>query len=92
MTSAGKRLIEVVQEAMASDQKIFLLTQKDVEVENPGEVYFYRVGTVATVKQIIKLPKQILRVLAPAEEAGGFKYNRICRSVSSVNIDHLGRT
>ena len=53
---------------MASDQKIFLLTQKDVEVENPGEADLYRVGTVATVKQIIKLPKQILRVLVSAEE------------------------
>lgn len=31
-----ERSIEAVQEAMASDQKIFLLTQKDVEVENPG--------------------------------------------------------
>ena len=53
---------------MASNQKIFLLTQKDVEVENPGEADLYRVGTVATVKQIIKLPKQILRVLVSAEE------------------------
>ena len=63
-----ERSIEAVQEAMASDQKIFLLTQKDVEVENPGEAELYRVGTVATVKQIIKLPKQILRVLVSAEE------------------------
>ena len=43
-----ERSIEAVQEAMASDQKIFLLTQKDVEVENPGEADLYRVGTVAT--------------------------------------------
>lgn len=63
-----ERSVEAVQEAMASDQKIFLLTQKDVEVENPGEADLYRVGTVATVKQIIKLPKQILRVLVSAEE------------------------
>ena len=63
-----ERSIEAVQEAMASNQKIFLLTQKDVEVENPGEADLYRVGTVATVKQIIKLPKQILRVLVSAEE------------------------
>ena len=43
-----ERSIEAVQEAMASNQKIFLLTQKDVEVENPGEADLYRVGTVAT--------------------------------------------
>ena len=86
-----ERSIEAVQEAMASDQKIFLLTQKDVEVENPGEADLYRVGTVATVKQIIKLPKQILRVLVSAEETGGFKYNRICRSVSSGKYYDPGR-
>ena len=60
--------IEAIQEAMASDQKIFLLTQKDVNVENPTKDDLYRVGTVATIKQVAKLPKQILRVLIIGEE------------------------
>ena len=63
-----ERSVAAVQEAMTGDQKIFLLTQKDIEAENPGEGDLYRVGTIATVKQIIKLPKQILRVLVSAEE------------------------
>ena len=57
-----ERSIEAVQEAMQEEQKIFLLSQKDIEVEEPKEEDLYKVGTVAVVKQIIKLPKQILRV------------------------------
>ena len=63
-----KRSIEAVQEAMAGDQKIFLIAQRDIEVDNPEMKDLYRVGTVATVKQIIKLPKQIIRVLVSGEE------------------------
>lgn len=62
-----ERSIEAVQEAMAEEQKIMLVTQRDIEVENPGESDLYRVGTIATVKQILKLPRQILRVLVSAE-------------------------
>ncbi|MGE9965131.1 endopeptidase La [Fusicatenibacter saccharivorans] len=63
-----KRSIEAVQEAMAGDQKIFLIAQRDIEVDNPEMKDLYRVGTVATVKQILKLPKQIIRVLVSGEE------------------------
>ena len=63
-----ERSVEAVQEAMAKDQKIFLLAQRDIEVENPEENDLYRVGTIAEIKQIIKLPKQILRVLVAGEE------------------------
>lgn len=63
-----ERSIEAVQEAMAKDQKIFLTAQRNIEVENPEEKDVYQIGTIASVKQIIKLPKQILRVLVAAEE------------------------
>lgn len=63
-----KRSIEAVQEAMAGDQKIFLIAQRDIEVDNPEMKDLYRVGTVVTVKQILKLPKQIIRVLVSGEE------------------------
>ena len=56
------RSIEAVQEAMAGDQKIFLIAQRDIEVDNPEMKDLYRVGTVATVKQLLKLPKQIIRL------------------------------
>ena len=69
-----KRSIEAVQEAMAGDQKIFLIAQRDIEVDNPEMKDLYRVGTVATVKQILKLPKQIIRVLVSGEERAALEH------------------
>ena len=72
-----KRSIEAVQEAMAGDQKIFLIAQRDIEVENPELSDLYHVGTVATVKQILKLPKQIIRVLVSGEERASLEHLEI---------------
>lgn len=59
--------IAAVQEAMIEEQKIFLVTQRNIETEKPGQEDVYEVGTV---KQIIKLPKHILRVLVAGESRG----------------------
>ncbi len=48
---------------MLHDQKIFLLTQKDPEVEIPELTDLYQVGTVAYIKQVVKLPQDLCRVL-----------------------------
>lgn len=48
---------------MLHDQKIFLLTQKDPEVEIPELTDLYQVGTVAYIKQVVKLPQDLYRVL-----------------------------
>ena len=52
-----EKSIAAVQEAMVEDQKIFLVTQKNADIEDPGQEELYQVGTVGTIKQIIKLPK-----------------------------------
>ena len=48
---------------MLHDQKIFLVTQNDPEVENQSCRAVYQVGTVAYIKQVVKLPQDLLRVL-----------------------------
>ena len=68
-----ERSIAAVQEAMTEEQKIFLAAQKSIETENPGKDDVYEVGTVATIKQIIKLPKHTVRVLVAGEERGILK-------------------
>ncbi len=68
-----EKSIAAVQEAMVEDQKIFLVTQKNADTENPGQEELYQVGTVGTIKQIIKLPKHILRVLVSGESRGNLK-------------------
>lgn len=56
-----ERSITAVQQAMMEDQKIFLVAQKSIETEDPGQEDVYSIGTVATVRQVIKLPKKIVR-------------------------------
>lgn len=62
--------IAAVQEAMAEEQKIFLISQKSIETEKPTQEDVFEIGTIATVKQIMKLPKQIMRVLVEGEVRG----------------------
>lgn len=62
--------IAAVQEAMAEEQKIFLVSQKSIETEKPTQEDIFEIGTIATVKQIMKLPKQIMRVLVEGEVRG----------------------
>ena len=44
-------------------RRVFLLTQKDPEVETPELDDLYRVGTIAYIKQVVKLPQDLYRVL-----------------------------
>ena len=67
------RSIAAVQEAMVEEQKIFLTAQRSIDTEDPGMGDVYEIGTVGTVKQIIKLPKQIVRVLVSGESRGRLK-------------------
>ncbi len=55
--------IEAIENAMENDQLVLLLTQKDPDTEVPGQDDLFSVGTIALVKQIIKLPGNVIRVL-----------------------------
>ena len=68
-----ERSVAAVQEAMVEEQKIFLTAQKSIDTENPGIDDVYEIGTVGTIKQIIKLPKHIVRVLVSGETRGRLK-------------------
>ena len=58
-----KRSVAAVEKAMVSDQKIFLVTQRQPEVVEPGLPDLYQVGTIALVKQMVKLPGGNIRVM-----------------------------
>ncbi len=60
---ARKKSIAALEAAMANNQQVFLTAQKDINVENPSADDFYSVGTVAKVKQLLKLPQNTVRVL-----------------------------
>ena len=63
-----ERSMKAIEAAMLQDEKIFLVTQKDPEMETPGITDLYKVGTVAYIKQVVKLPHDLLRVLVEGVE------------------------
>ena len=64
------RSIHAIEEAMVGDQKIFLITQQDASVEEPARDDLYQIGVIAEVKQVIKMPNEIVRVLVEGLERG----------------------
>lgn len=58
-----KKSIKALEAAMAVDQMIFLVAQKDMEQEDPKWEDLYDIGTIAKVKQVLKLPDDLIRVL-----------------------------
>ncbi len=64
------RSVKAVEKAMLNNQRIFLITQKDPAVEAPGLNGLYKIGTIGCVKQVVKLPQNILRILVEGEERG----------------------
>ena len=66
--------IQAVEQAMKSDQMIFAVMQKDASVDEPTIDDLYPVGCVARIKQIIKLPGNLVRVLITGEQRGELDY------------------
>ena len=63
-----KKSINAVNEAMAGDQILFLVTQKDPDNMEPEEKDLYPVGVIANIKQFMKMPQDILRVVVETRE------------------------
>ena len=59
--------VAALEEAMMGNQKVFLVAQQDADVDDPAVEELCRVGTVATVKQVMNLPGDSLRVLVEGE-------------------------
>lgn len=68
-----ERSIAAIQQAMLEEQEIFLVAQKSIETENPGQDDVYETGTVASVKQLIKLSKKVVRVLVEGKNRAVLK-------------------
>ncbi len=62
--------IAAVEKAMVGDQKVFLISQRSAEDADPGIQDLYQIGTVALVKQLVKIPGIIIRVMVEGLERG----------------------
>ena len=67
------RSIQALESAMMGGGVLFLTTQKDPDVDMPRQEHLYSVGTIAQIKQITKLPNQIVRVLVEGKCRGILK-------------------
>lgn len=65
-----EKSIEALEAAMTGDKQILLLAQKNPADDDPGEDGLYRMGTVATVLQLLKLPDGTVKVLVEGEQRG----------------------
>ena len=54
-----ERSVKAIEEAMLREQRVFLVPQRDVQVENPGPEDLYRIGTIASVKQVSKCLRRL---------------------------------
>ena len=65
-----EKSIQAVEEAMAHDREIFLVTQKDIGVDDPGLDDLYAIGTICRIKQMLKLPGDNVRILVEGLQRG----------------------
>jgi ATP-dependent Lon protease len=68
-----EKSIEALEAAMAGDKQILLLAQRNPADDDPGEEALYRMGTVATVLQLLKLPDGTVKVLVEGEQRGAIQ-------------------
>ena len=62
------RSIHAVEQSMMEDEKIFLVAQRDPDTDEPTQEELYNIGTIAHIKQVIKMQGGIIRVLVEGEE------------------------
>ena len=64
------RSIKAVENAMMEDQTVFLVTQQNIDKEEPEREDLYAIGILAVIKQVIKLQNNVVRVLIEGEQRG----------------------
>lgn len=76
-----EKSVQALEYAMMKNTRIFLVTQRDAGIDEPQEEHLYRMGTICAVKQVTRLPHQIVRVLVEG----------ICRGeLRGINPDNSG--
>lgn len=65
----GRKItVSAIEEALVSDQKVFIVAQKEDTIELPNEEDLYEVGTICVVKQLVRLPEEQMRVMVTGIE------------------------
>lgn len=81
------RSVAALEQAMLDDQMILLVTQKEIHDEQPGEDDLYKFGTMAYVKQMLKLPNGTLRILVEGVARAAWSNYTALENYTTVDID-----
>lgn len=81
--------IAALEQAMMEDRKIFLTAQRDEETDAPGKEDLYAVGTVAEIRQLVKLPGDSVRVLVEGLHRAVIQDYRECDSYAEVAVEEF---
>ena len=69
-----ERSLRAVEEAMEQDQKIYLVTQRNVDSEDPTQEDLYQMGIVADIKQVVRLQNDVVRILVDGIRPGSIAW------------------
>ena len=84
-----KQSVNALNNVMSEDKKIFLLSQKSSDIDNPNEKNLYTYGTVAKVLQLLKLPDGTLKVLVEGLYRGRVSKLSFNRDFTTATITEL---
>lgn len=63
-----EKSIKAIEKAMVQDQRVFLITQRDPQTEEPSQEDLYTVGTIGEIKQLVKNRKNMVQVLVEGKQ------------------------
>lgn len=82
-----ERSMEALEAAMAEDREVVLVAQRDEEIEDPAPEDLYKIGTVAEVNQLIRLPGDSVRVLVEGKKRARVSAFRKGETYDEVDVE-----
>lgn len=80
-----EKSVSAIEKAMVDNDRIFLSTQQEVSVEEPGQADIFEIGTLAKVNQMLKLPNGTIRVLVQGLQRG--RIGKFVKTESHFEVD-----
>ncbi|MGN7855232.1 endopeptidase La [Bacillus sp. 22483] len=84
-----EKSVQALEQAMMNDHMIFLATQREISIDEPGEEEIFKVGTYTKIKQMLKLPNGTIRVLVEGLNRVQIESYMELEDYTSVDIKEL---
>ena len=84
-----EKSITALQASMASDKQVMLVAQKEAQIDNPTIKNLYKVGTIATILQLIKLPDGTIKVLVEGNKRARIHEIKDLKDYQAVNVSFI---